>query len=105
MDSLAPQQIRRLFYLLSQLAFGQQQQASHIQVHAPTRALQSSRCLLKKEKEKRKKSNPLILSQDDMHIVIRKQLSSTVPKYKRIGIIGAVMIIGSMGALRYGLLH
>ncbi|XP_029948588.1 Fanconi anemia group D2 protein isoform X2 [Salarias fasciatus] len=38
--------------------------------------------------------------QDDMHIVIRKQLSSTVPKYKRIGIIGAVMVVGSMGALR-----
>lgn len=38
--------------------------------------------------------------QDDMHIVIRKQLSSTVPKYKRIGIIGAVMIVGSMGAFR-----
>lgn len=35
-----------------------------------------------------------------MHIVIRKQLSSTLPKYKRIGIIGAVMIVGSMGALR-----
>ncbi|XP_075893389.1 Fanconi anemia group D2 protein isoform X2 [Nelusetta ayraudi] len=68
MDSLTAQQIRRLFHLLSQLAFGQQQQASHIQ--------------------------------DDMHIVIRKQLSSTVPKYKRIGIIGAVMIVGSMGALR-----
>lgn len=40
-----------------------------------------------------------------MHIVIRKQLSSTVPKYKRIGIIGAVMVIGSMGALRYTLAH
>lgn len=37
---------------------------------------------------------------DDMHIVIRKQLSSTVPKYKRIGIIGAVMMVGSMGACR-----
>uniref|UniRef100_A0A7N6BNM3 FA complementation group D2 n=1 Tax=Anabas testudineus TaxID=64144 RepID=A0A7N6BNM3_ANATE len=60
MDNLAPQQIRRLFHLLSRLAFGQQQQGAHIQ--------------------------------DDMHIVIRKQLSSTVPKYKRIGIIGAVMI-------------
>lgn len=36
-----------------------------------------------------------------MHIVIRKQLSSTVPKYKRIGIIGAVRIVGSMGARRY----
>uniref|UniRef100_A0A673APV4 FA complementation group D2 n=1 Tax=Sphaeramia orbicularis TaxID=375764 RepID=A0A673APV4_9TELE len=67
MDNLTPQQIRKLFNLLSTLAFGQQQ-GSHIQ--------------------------------DDMHIVVRKQLSSTVPKYKRIGIIGAVMIIGSMGALR-----
>uniref|UniRef100_A0AAX7VAJ9 FA complementation group D2 n=1 Tax=Astatotilapia calliptera TaxID=8154 RepID=A0AAX7VAJ9_ASTCA len=60
MDNLTPQQIRRLFHLLSKLAFGQKQ-GSHIQ--------------------------------DDMHIVIRKQLSSTVPKYKRIGIIGAVMIV------------
>ncbi|XP_071351317.1 Fanconi anemia group D2 protein isoform X2 [Trachinotus anak] len=68
MDNLTPQQIRRLFHLLSRLAFGQQQQGSHIQ--------------------------------DDMHIVIRKQLSSTVPKYKRIGIIGAIMIVGSMGAFR-----
>lgn len=68
MDNLTPQQIRRLFHLLSGLAFGQQQQGSHIQ--------------------------------DDMHIVIRKQLSSTVPKYKRIGIIGAVRIVGSMGAVR-----
>ncbi|XP_005941174.2 Fanconi anemia group D2 protein [Haplochromis burtoni] len=67
MDNLTPQQIRRLFHLLSKLAFGQKQ-GSHIQ--------------------------------DDMHIVIRKQLSSTVPKYKRIGIIGAVMIVGSMGAFR-----
>ncbi|XP_049590739.1 Fanconi anemia group D2 protein [Syngnathus scovelli] len=65
LDNLTPQQIRRLFYLLSKLAFGPQQ-GSHIQ--------------------------------DDMHIVIRKQLSSTAPKYKRIGIIGGVMIIGSMGA-------
>ncbi|KAK2862170.1 hypothetical protein Q5P01_001703 [Channa striata] len=65
MDNLTPQQIRRLFHLLSRLAFGQQHQGSHIQ--------------------------------DDVHIVIRKQLSSTVPKYKRIGIIGAVMIVGSMG--------
>uniref|UniRef100_A0A3Q4GAA2 FA complementation group D2 n=1 Tax=Neolamprologus brichardi TaxID=32507 RepID=A0A3Q4GAA2_NEOBR len=66
MDNLTPQQIRRLFHLLSKLAFGQKQ-GSHIQ--------------------------------DDMHIVIRKQLSSTVPKYKRIGIIGAVMIVGSMGSV------
>ncbi|GCB72308.1 hypothetical protein scyTo_0006243 [Scyliorhinus torazame] len=34
--------------------------------------------------------------QDDMHIVIRKQLSSTLSKYKRIGIIGAVMMVGCM---------
>ncbi|KAK1796543.1 hypothetical protein P4O66_009579 [Electrophorus voltai] len=38
--------------------------------------------------------------QDDMHIVVRKQLSSTVPKYKRIGIIGAVMMVGIMAAPR-----
>lgn len=68
MDNLTSQQIRRLFHLLSHLAFGQEQQSGHIQ--------------------------------DDMHIVIRKQLSSTVPKYKRIGIIGAVMMVGSMGACR-----
>uniref|UniRef100_A0A8C7VBP3 FA complementation group D2 n=1 Tax=Oncorhynchus mykiss TaxID=8022 RepID=A0A8C7VBP3_ONCMY len=67
MENLTPQQIRRLFHLLSGLAFGQQQQGTHIQ--------------------------------DDMHIVVRKQLSSTVPKYKRIGIIGAVMVVGSMGLL------
>ncbi|TVK90533.1 Fanconi anemia group D2 protein [Bagarius yarrelli] len=68
MDNLSPQQIRRLFHVLSCLAFGQDQHGSHIQ--------------------------------DDMHIVIRKQLSSTVPKYKRIGIIGAVMMVGSMAAQR-----
>ncbi|KAG7283247.1 hypothetical protein CRUP_004989 [Coryphaenoides rupestris] len=68
MDNLTPQQIRRLFQLLSRLAFGQQQLGTSIQ--------------------------------DDMHIVIRKQLSSTVPKYKRIGIIGAIMVVGSMGASR-----
>uniref|UniRef100_A0A8C1GL33 FA complementation group D2 n=1 Tax=Cyprinus carpio TaxID=7962 RepID=A0A8C1GL33_CYPCA len=68
MDNLTSQQIRRLFHLLSCLAFGQEQHGGHIQ--------------------------------DDMHIVIRKQLSSTVPKYKRIGIIGAVMMVGSMGACR-----
>ncbi|TRY99785.1 hypothetical protein DNTS_033949 [Danionella cerebrum] len=66
MDNLTSQQIRRLFHLLSRLAFGQEQHGGHVQ--------------------------------DDMHIVIRKQLSSTVPKYKRIGIIGAVMMVGSMGA-------
>uniref|UniRef100_A0A671Q8B5 FA complementation group D2 n=1 Tax=Sinocyclocheilus anshuiensis TaxID=1608454 RepID=A0A671Q8B5_9TELE len=73
MDNLTSQQIRRLFHLLSHLAFGQEQHRGHIQ--------------------------------DDMHIVIRKQLSSTAPKYKRIGIIGAVMMVGSMGACRYTVLH
>ncbi|XP_027003019.2 Fanconi anemia group D2 protein [Tachysurus fulvidraco] len=68
MDSLSPQQIRRLFHVLSCLAFGQDQHGSHIQ--------------------------------DDMHIVIRKQLSSTVPKYKRIGIIGAVVMVGRMAVRR-----
>uniref|UniRef100_A0AAR2LHF0 FA complementation group D2 n=1 Tax=Pygocentrus nattereri TaxID=42514 RepID=A0AAR2LHF0_PYGNA len=71
MENLNPQQIRRLFHLLSSLAFGHDKHGSHIQ--------------------------------DDMHIVIRKQLSSAVPKYKRIGIIGAVMMVGSMGARRCGL--
>lgn len=33
MDNLTLQQIRRLFHLLSRLAFGPQQQGSHIQVH------------------------------------------------------------------------
>uniref|UniRef100_A0A8C5SUZ5 FA complementation group D2 n=1 Tax=Laticauda laticaudata TaxID=8630 RepID=A0A8C5SUZ5_LATLA len=58
MDNLGPQQIRKLFHILSMLAFIQGHRNSHIQ--------------------------------DDMHMVIRKQLSSTIPKYKRIGIIGAV---------------
>uniref|UniRef100_A0A7N8WSY3 FA complementation group D2 n=1 Tax=Mastacembelus armatus TaxID=205130 RepID=A0A7N8WSY3_9TELE len=34
MDNLTPQQIRRLFHLLSRLAFGRQQQGSHIQVQS-----------------------------------------------------------------------
>ncbi|KAJ8259796.1 hypothetical protein GJAV_G00173550 [Gymnothorax javanicus] len=68
MDNLTPQQIRRLFFLLSHLAFGQDQHSAHIQ--------------------------------DDIHMVLRKQLSSTAPKYKRIGIIGAVMVVGSMGCSR-----
>ncbi|ETE70717.1 Fanconi anemia group D2 protein, partial [Ophiophagus hannah] len=35
----------------------------------------------------------VVFLKDDMHMVIRKQLSSTIPKYKRIGIIGAVTMI------------
>ncbi|KAH0629975.1 hypothetical protein JD844_012481 [Phrynosoma platyrhinos] len=64
MDNLSPQQIRKLFHILSVLAFSQGHRSSHIQ--------------------------------DDMHMVIRKQLSSTIPKYKRIGIIGAITMITSL---------
>uniref|UniRef100_A0A670I1F5 FA complementation group D2 n=1 Tax=Podarcis muralis TaxID=64176 RepID=A0A670I1F5_PODMU len=70
MDNLSPQQIRKLFQILSMLAFSQGHKSNHIQ--------------------------------DDMHMVIRKQLSSTIPKYKRIGIIGAVTMVGSMAAKRTG---
>ncbi|XP_054537444.1 Fanconi anemia group D2 protein isoform X12 [Pan troglodytes] len=69
LDNISPQQIRKLFYVLSTLAFSKQNEASsHIQ--------------------------------DDMHLVIRKQLSSTVFKYKLIGIIGAVTMAGIMAADR-----
>ncbi|XP_026303414.1 Fanconi anemia group D2 protein [Piliocolobus tephrosceles] len=69
LDNISPQQIRKVFYVLSTLAFSKQNEASsHIQ--------------------------------DDMHLVIRKQLSSTVFKYKLIGIIGAVTMAGIMAADR-----
>ncbi|XP_036387647.1 Fanconi anemia group D2 protein [Megalops cyprinoides] len=68
MENMTPQHVRRLFYLLSSLAFSQDQRSSHIQ--------------------------------DDMHIVIRKQLCSAAFKYKCFGIIGAVMVVGSMGSCR-----
>uniref|UniRef100_A0A2K6THY2 FA complementation group D2 n=1 Tax=Saimiri boliviensis boliviensis TaxID=39432 RepID=A0A2K6THY2_SAIBB len=71
LDNISPQQIRKLFYVLSTLAFSKQNEASsHIQ--------------------------------DDMHLVIRKQLSSTIFKYKLIGIIGAVTMAGIMAADRSG---
>ncbi|XP_075406569.1 Fanconi anemia group D2 protein isoform X1 [Tenrec ecaudatus] len=38
--------------------------------------------------------------QDDMHLVIRKQLSSTVLRYKLIGVIGAVTMAGVMASGR-----
>ncbi|XP_061252198.1 Fanconi anemia group D2 protein isoform X2 [Bos javanicus] len=67
LDNMSPQQIRKLFCVLSTLAFSKEHEASsHIQ--------------------------------DDMHLVIRKQLSSTVFKYKLIGIIGAVTMAGVMAA-------
>ena len=34
--------------------------------------------------------------QDELHIVIRKQLSNNNPKYKRIGVIGSLMIVLNM---------
>ncbi|KAG8516892.1 Fanconi anemia group D2 protein, partial [Galemys pyrenaicus] len=69
LDNMSPQQIRKLFYILSTLAFsGQHEANSHIQ--------------------------------DDMFLVIRKQLSSTVFKYKLIGIIGALAMAGIMAADR-----
>ncbi|RLV99437.1 hypothetical protein DV515_00009687, partial [Chloebia gouldiae] len=63
-QKLNPCQIRKLFYILSTLAFSQKQEGSYIQ--------------------------------DDMHMVIRKWLSSTVPNHKQMGIIGAVSMIGSV---------
>ncbi|KAM6216156.1 Fanconi anemia group D2 protein [Rhynchocyon petersi] len=65
LTNLSPQQIRKLFCILSTLAFSKEQEAnSHIQ--------------------------------DDLHLVIRKQLSSPVLRYKLIGIIGAVTMAGIM---------
>ncbi|XP_031326705.1 Fanconi anemia group D2 protein isoform X1 [Camelus dromedarius] len=69
LDNMLPQQIRKLFYTLSILAFSKQHEANnHIQ--------------------------------DDLHLVIRKQLSSTIFKYKLIGIIGAVTMAGIMATDR-----
>ncbi|XP_068057865.1 Fanconi anemia group D2 protein [Anomalospiza imberbis] len=67
-QKLNPCQIRKLFYILSTLAFSQKQEGSYIQ--------------------------------DDMHMVIRKWLSSTVPSHKQMGIIGAVSMIGSVALKR-----
>ncbi|XP_022805734.1 Fanconi anemia group D2 protein-like [Stylophora pistillata] len=68
LDNLTITQIRKLFSMLSTLAFANQQEGG--------------------------------LIQDDMHIVIRKQLSSNSAKYKRIGIIGAIMVVHSMAKKR-----
>uniref|UniRef100_A0A8C6JVY1 Uncharacterized protein n=1 Tax=Melopsittacus undulatus TaxID=13146 RepID=A0A8C6JVY1_MELUD len=67
-QKLHPCQIRKLFYILSTLAYSQRQERSYIQ--------------------------------DDMHMVIRKWLSSTVPNHKQMGIIGAVTMIGSVALKR-----
>ncbi|XP_031562635.1 Fanconi anemia group D2 protein-like [Actinia tenebrosa] len=68
LDNLTLSQIRKVFSMLSTLAFSSPRDGAMIQ--------------------------------DDVHIVIRKQLSSSCPKYKRIGIIGAVMIVRSMARKR-----
>ncbi|KXJ25634.1 Fanconi anemia group D2 protein [Exaiptasia diaphana] len=68
LDNLTLSQIRKVFSMLSTLAFSSRREGAMIQ--------------------------------DDVHIVIRKQLSSDCPKYKRIGIIGAVMIVRSMARNR-----
>ncbi|XP_060036709.1 Fanconi anemia group D2 protein isoform X2 [Erinaceus europaeus] len=69
LDNISPPQIRKLFCVLSTLAFSRPHEAnSHIQ--------------------------------DDLHLVVRKQLSSTIFKYKLIGIIGAVTMAGIMAADR-----
>ncbi|XP_060605548.1 Fanconi anemia group D2 protein-like [Ruditapes philippinarum] len=61
LDNLSVCQIRKLYFMLSALAFKNPQEGG--------------------------------LIQDDLHIVIRKQLSNNNPKYKRMGVIGAVMIV------------
>ncbi|KAM6344352.1 LOW QUALITY PROTEIN: Fanconi anemia group D2 protein [Alca torda] len=66
-QKLNPCQIRKLFYILSTLAFSQRQEGSYIQ--------------------------------DDMPMVIRKWLSSTVPSHNN-GIIGAVTMLGSVALKR-----
>ncbi|KAK2547498.1 Fanconi anemia group D2 protein [Acropora cervicornis] len=68
LDNLTVTQIRKLFDMLSTLAFASRQDGG--------------------------------LIQDDMHIVITKQLTSNSPKYKRIGIIGAIMVVRSMAKNR-----
>ncbi|NXT76631.1 FACD2 protein, partial [Zapornia atra] len=67
-QKLNPCQIRKLFHILSTLAFSQRQEGNYIQ--------------------------------DDMHMVIRKWLSSTVPNHKQMGIIGAVSMIGTVALKR-----
>ncbi|XP_052781994.1 Fanconi anemia group D2 protein-like isoform X2 [Mya arenaria] len=61
LDQMCVSQIRKLYLMLSSLAFKNTSDGASIQ--------------------------------DDLHIVIRKQLSNNCPKYKRMGVIGAVMIV------------
>ncbi|XP_060079016.1 Fanconi anemia group D2 protein-like [Ylistrum balloti] len=68
LDNLSVIQIRKLYSMLSMLAFRNSSEGG--------------------------------LIQDDLHILIRKQLSSNIPKYKRMGVIGAIMIIRSITCKR-----
>ncbi|XP_048586773.1 Fanconi anemia group D2 protein isoform X2 [Nematostella vectensis] len=68
LDNLTMSQIRKVFSMLTTLAF-----------HNPMEGA---------------------MIQDDVHIVIRKQLASNCPKYKRIGIIGTIMIVRGMSRIR-----
>eukprot|EP00117_Sycon_ciliatum_P036884 scpid12328/ scgid27700/ Fanconi anemia group D2 protein len=70
LENLSVTQLRRLFTLLSQLAFCGDCDAGHVA--------------------------------DDMHIIIRKQLTNSKLRYKRMGIIGAVSVISAMAAARPG---
>ena len=40
------------------------------------------------------------VSDDDMYVLLRKQLSHPVLKYKRIGVVGAMMITANIGKKR-----
>ena len=64
LDNLSVCQIRKLYFMLSALAFKDPRESG--------------------------------LIQDDLHIVIRKQLSNNNLKYKRMGVIGAVMVVSSI---------
>ncbi|GAB1291159.1 Fanconi anemia group D2 protein homolog [Apodemus speciosus] len=102
LENMSPQQIRKIFCILSTLAFSQQPGTSnHIQNKI---SLCSPSCPgthsvdqagLKLRNPPASASQVLELK-DDLHLVIRKQLSSTVFKYKLIGIIGAVTMAGIM---------
>lgn len=46
-----------------------------------------------------KDNNENLFGEDEVHMLIRKQLASNRIKYKRIGIIGAVMVVRSLGCL------
>ncbi|CAH1783101.1 unnamed protein product [Owenia fusiformis] len=68
LDNLSMSQIRKLYSMLSMLAFQPGEEGG--------------------------------LIQDDLHIVIRKQLSNNNTRYKRMGIIGALMVVKCMASTK-----